>query len=265
MIEAKDIHLSLEMAREELSKRWNNAALKKAIETELGVHLLPNFTDKPRAVLTRQLCSPDNGFVFFYQCAKYINASPFAWEFHGDTFVHFNEEKKGLGRLRVVLEDGSKATVDIMNFHAAERKQLAEISTKTGEKLVDFHHSLFKLSGHDIEKRNNTLWFRNLGRASDYYYYLLLHFVAHGVLFVNIESPEGDDSDANFIRNVIYPAILRIENNFGIKPIFSRLYPEAESQSADEDFFWWCYPPLTNAHLVSYARSNNLPIKIIKA
>ena len=90
------LYIPLEEARKELHKRWANAELKKQIEAELGDRLLPAFNDKPRAVLPRQLSSPDNGFAFFYQGAKYINASPYCWEFHGDIFVHINDEKKGL-------------------------------------------------------------------------------------------------------------------------------------------------------------------------
>jgi len=57
----KDIHLSLDEAREELKKRWNNAELKKAIEEELGDNFMPQFAEYPRGVLARQLSTPDNG------------------------------------------------------------------------------------------------------------------------------------------------------------------------------------------------------------
>jgi hypothetical protein len=261
MFKIDNIHLSLDDARKELVERWNNVELKNAIELELGEHLLSDFNDKPRAVLTRQICSPDNGFVFFYQCAKYIHAEPFAWEFHGDTFVHFNEEKKGLGRFRVLQNNDRKSTIDIIDFHEAERKKLNEINLKSGQNLVDFHHSLFELLNCDIKKCDNTNWFKRLGRASDYYYYLLLHFVVHGVLFVNMESPEGDENDASFMQNVISPAISKIEEKFGVKPLICRLYPNPETQSEEEDFFWWCYPPKINDFMISYAEKNNLPFK----
>jgi len=262
MVKDGEIHLSLDEARDELAKRWENVELKRAIEVELGEHLLADFNDKPRAVLTRQLCSPDNGLDFFIRRAKYINASPFGWEFHGDTFVHFNEEKKGLSRLRVLLGVGVKATIDIFDFHKAERKALGEIALNTGEKLVDFHHALLNLSQFKIETRDNTLWFKQLGHASDYYYCLLLHFVAHGVLFTNFEFFEDDGSESVFMRDVVNPAIEKIEKKFGMKPMFVRMY--SQNQDDDEDFYWWSYPKAENDYIVDYAQKNKLKIKNIK-
>jgi hypothetical protein len=98
--------VSLDEARVELNRRWHDVALRKRVEAELGDKFLPDFAARPRANSFRQLCSPDNGFAFFYQCAKYLNAEPLISEFHGDLFVNMNEEKKGLGRLRVTQADG---------------------------------------------------------------------------------------------------------------------------------------------------------------
>ena len=123
----------------------------------------------------------------FTNSTKYINAVPLILEFHGDLFVHVNEEKKGLGRLRVLQEDGSKATMDIMNYNDNGKKPLHECLLKSGENLVDFHHKLLA----QVVLLDNTEWFRAIGRASDYYYPTLLHCVAHGII---IESflDEGD-------------------------------------------------------------------------
>ncbi|MCX5894412.1 MAG: hypothetical protein NTZ51_01070 [Proteobacteria bacterium] len=206
------LYLSLDEAREELHKRWANAELKNQIEAELGDMFMPQFKDEPRGVSFRQVCSPDNGFVFFYQCAKYVGVSPLVLEFHDDLFVHFNEEKKGLGRLRITLEDGERAMVDIMDFHAAEKKSLKEVKIKTGESLVGFHHNLFRVSGYDIELCENSKWFNDIGKAKKYYYYLLLHFIAHGFISENLF--EGDDKTAKFRDDIMLPAIKEIRGKF---------------------------------------------------
>jgi hypothetical protein len=255
-----NIYVSLDEAREEIKKRWNNPDLRKKIEAELGNKFLPQFSEKPRAVLTKQVCVADNGFLFFYYCAKYINAEPLAWEDDEDIFVSFNEEKKGLGRLRVVLEDGTPAMVDIMDFHANEKKKLGECILKTGEKLVDFHHNLFKSCKYDLEIYNDPSWRNGIYDVSQYYYLTILHFVAHGILF-DVFQTEEDEGENRFTSEVVLPAIQKVQDKFGLKPLIFRMYPK--NQTKEEDFFWWCYPPGVNGYIIDWARKNGLDFKEI--
>ena len=210
MYEPIKIHISHDEARAELKKRWNNAELKSAIEKELGGNFIPLFATKPRVVLSRHVITPDNGLSLFFQGAKYVGGIPLVSEFNDDIFVSINEEKKGLGRLRVTIEDGIKATVDVMDFHANEKKKLGDCVLKVGGRLVDFHHDLFNVSGYNIDILDNSKWFTSIGRATNYYYPFFLHFVAHGVLFENVESYEENDGGAPFIRDVTTPAIQKI-------------------------------------------------------
>jgi len=254
-----NIHLSLDEAREELKKRWENVELRHAIEAELGENFMPQFADCQLGISFRQVCSPDNGFMFFYQCSKYINVKPTILEYHDDMFVHFNEEKKGLGRLRVTLENGEKSTVDIMNFHENEKKPLGECVLKSGEKLVDFHHNLFEVTKYKPDFIENSAWFHKIGHASEYYYYLLLHFVAHGVLFETLD--EGDEKELGFSDNIMAPAILKIKEKYGINPMITKSYPT--NQNDVEDFYWWSYPQETNDFIVDYAKNEGLLFKKI--
>ncbi|MFA6159465.1 MAG: hypothetical protein WC678_00025 [Parcubacteria group bacterium] len=255
---AENIYVSLDEAREEIRKRWNDVELRKKVEEELGDNFMPEFKDNPRAVLFRQICPADNGFEFFFYSGKYIKAEPLILEYHDDMFVSFNEEKKGLGRLRVRLNDGSPAMIDIMNFHENEKKKLGECVLKTGEKLVDFHHNLFNISMHRVDCIENSNWFHNIGDASRYYYYVLLHFVAHGVLFDVFQSEEDEAEDV-FTREIVLPTIEKIKQKFNIKPLIIRLYPS--NQSTEEDFYWWCYPPVVNKYIIDYAEKHELPLK----
>jgi hypothetical protein len=259
MIESKDIHLSLDEARAELNKRWNNAELKSAIEKELGENFMPQFSERPRLVSFRQICTPDNGFTFLYQCAKYIGGVPLITEYHDDIFVSFNEDKKGWGRLRLTMEDGSKAMVDIMDFHANEKKKLGECVLKTGENLIDFHHKLIEISGYAPEIIDNSKWLRKFGHPADYYYPFILHLVAHGVWFENIEPYNEDGSDHPFIKNITNPTIQKIKDKFGLNPLVVRVYPL--NQNAEEDFYWWSYPKNVNDWIVEYAKKDNLTFK----
>ena len=120
-------YFSLDEAREEIKKRWNDVELKKKVEEELGKNFIPFFnSSKPRSILFRQLISPDNGFYFFCQESKYIDTKPTIAEYLDDTFVSFNEEKKGYGRLCI-----NDKYLDIIDFHASEKMAIKDIVTKT--------------------------------------------------------------------------------------------------------------------------------------
>jgi len=129
------IYVSLDEARDQLKQRLRDVELKAKVNEALGRNLLPHFNDVPRSVLFRQVCPADNGLEFFFYAAKYVNTEPLVLEYPDDMFTHINEEKKGLGRLRVTLEDGTRATVDIMSFHENERRKLGECILKSGDKL----------------------------------------------------------------------------------------------------------------------------------
>ncbi len=107
-----NLYVSLDEAREELHKRWQDEELKQAIESELGETFWPQFKDKPRGYIGRHLPSPNNGFIFFLKCSYYVGAFPLSNEYLEDMFVSLNEEKKGLGRLRVWNDNGIRYFFD---------------------------------------------------------------------------------------------------------------------------------------------------------
>ena len=242
-------YYSLDEAREEIKKRWNDVELKKKIEEELGQNFIPFFnSDKPRSVLFRQLISPDNGFCFFYQESKYIDVKPTVTEFLDDIFVSFNEEKKGYGRLHT-----NDSYIDIIDFHASEKMPIKNIVTKNGENLVDFHHNLIKVSGLDVDIFDVSEWFKSIGKAKDYYYPFLLHYLAHGVLFESFILDEDDEKEYAFTKNVVLPALEKIREKFSLDPIIIKMYPD--NQTVEEDKFWWSYPKIIENVLL---KINNL-------
>lgn len=260
---AKDnIYVSLDEAREEIKKRWNDEALRKKIEDELGSNFMPSFRDMPRSVIGKPLASPDNGFMFFVQCAHYINTTPLFLEYLNDTFITINKEKAGLGRLRVWLKENPKALIDMVDFKVSDKKKISEVVMKNNEKLVNFHHKLIKISEYNIETDDMTSWACRFNGPSDYYYPYLLHFIAHGVLFENFQISEDEREDV-FTNSIIMPTIKRITRKFGLKPLIIRLYPK--QQTEEEDFYWWCYPPSINNYIVNYAKKNNFSFRHLKS
>lgn len=252
------IYFSLDDARSELAARRQDKQLMKRIEADLGGQKWPIFKDKPMGVLTKYLPSPDNSLTFFIQMARYIGVVPVVLEFLGDKFVLMNEEKKGLGRLRVFSPNGDKFAVDIVDFKSNENRKINEVVTKTGESIVDFHHGLLKEFGCDVELEDSTAWLREPGKKIDYYKYLL-NFLVHGVLFEYYT--EEDENEKIFVRDVFFPSLEKIYQIYGLRPLIVRLYPE--NQDEEEDFYWWSYPLNINNYILEYAQKNQLSLKKI--
>jgi hypothetical protein len=251
-----NLYLTLDEARTELSRRWNDLELRNAIECDLGPQFVEEFRSLPHGVISCQLISPDNGLSLFFYLSSYVGTNAFAWEFHGDVFSRSSAEKQGLGRLRVTL-GSSKMLIHLISFSASKRKQISDVTTFAGETLVAFHHRLMDLSGLDVERRDMTDWYKDIGKPADYYYPFLKHFVAHGVLFEVFDVERAQEE--SFTSRVVIPAFQRIKAEYGLAPMVCRLYPE--NQTDNEDFYWFGYPSHINEYLIRYAREQQFPIE----
>lgn len=252
-----DIYVSLAEARALIKARWADEALRKKVEERLSGHLWPELARQSRAVLWRCLPSPDNGFTFFLQSARWIGCEPFLPSYVEDKFVHMNDEKKGLARLSLTTADGEKVNADILDWQKGQGLPMNEVRICSGETLADFHLGLFDVAGYSVERRDLSGWWKSSKLAHNYYYYLQ-HFIAHGVLFEAIL--EGEDARHDeFTCAVVYPNLERILSEYGLKPLIVQLYPN--DQTLEEDFYWWSYPPHVNAYLLDYVQKNNCRIK----
>lgn len=254
-----DIYISLDDARREVRRRWADVDLRRRVAAVLGDNFWPEFTTRPRGLFWPHIASPGNGFTFFVQCANYVGTEPLVWEYLADKFVPQNDEKHGLGRLRIDFPNGEKGIIDLVDFNLWQGKPMNKVLARTGENLVDFHHRLLSLSGYRIEVKDQTAWWKSYASPSEYYIPYLAHFVAHGILFDAFDDGDDDRLD-DFTREVIYPAIRCVTESFGRKPLIVRLFPV--NQSVAEDFYWWSYPPPINHYLVNYAKEENLPVKL---
>jgi hypothetical protein len=262
-VKKNNIYLSLDNARSEIEKRWGDEKLKKKIESVLigkGGMIKVFLNCKPQSVIWRSMLSPDNGFDFYYQSSNYLGCGVAPMEYLDDKFVTINEEKKALSKIRLNLENNKKGYVELVEYNNQEGKSLQDIVLKNGGRLHEFHQNLFRRNYDNLIITDISQWCKNIGNAKDYYYYYLLHFICHGVLF-ECFSLEIDSEDV-FTNEVIIPAIERIENDFGIKPLIVRLYPE--NQTKDEDFYWFSYPKSINDDIVNFAYNQKYLIKEYK-
>jgi hypothetical protein len=191
------------------------------------------------------------------QAARWVGLEQFLPSYIQDKFVHLNDEKKGLARLSLTAA-GLKVTADILDWQTSQGSPMNEVRIRSRETLAEFHLRLFDVAGYSVETRDLSEWFKSRKPACNYYYYLLQHFIAHGVYFEAIL--EGEDARHDeFTNSVIYPNLERIQSEYGLKPLIVQLYPP--DQTPEEDFYWFSYPPHVNDYLVKWALENNLPLK----
>jgi hypothetical protein len=239
-----NIYTSLDEAKIEIQKRWKNKELKEKVTKYLGE--IPSFfCDEPRAIIFRNIVTPDHELLYFLELADKIELKASGLEFMEDNFCTRNADKLCLGKMaffekRNKVEDIVMHYTKVIDLMKNDNKKFSEIKTLGGEKLVDFHHRLLAQSrAKRIEMYDMSQWIaENGGHAREYYKRILAFFICHGVLF---ESFVTDDSEEVFERDVTLPAIQEIEKLFGVKPLMVQLLPNTE------DRYWWCYPKETES------------------
>jgi len=257
------IYYSLDEAAEEIKKRWNDLELKCKVENFLSSNFLPGLSkDTQRAVYAKSVVSPHNSYDFFYLSAKYLNLKPLLAEYTKDIFTGISDEKLLLTRLRLVGDGGVCEVADIVDYKMYHEKMFPEVMVVTGEKLIDFHHNLFKLSQYsDCEMVDMSDYFQSYGKPKDFYPYYLANFICHGVLFEKFDA-NPKSRELKFTNNVALPAINFLKEKFGVGPVIVNLY--SNDSTGAENIFWGCYNKSINDFLIDYTKKNDCPIREIK-
>jgi len=218
---------------------WNDKELRKKVEEYLG-EIPEFFQQEPRAVLFRNIASPDLEFLYWLDMAKTNGLSPLVLTYNDDKFCTRNSDKLGLCRLNIFEKRNKNGDClmhykKIVNLKSQDNKKFSEIHTLDGKSLLDFHKKLLMNSdGKDVEVVDMSAWIeKSGGKAVEYYKKFFAFFIYHGILFENFVT---DDSESEFEKAVILPAKDEVEKFFGIKPLIVPLAPDPE------DVYWWCYP-----------------------
>lgn len=235
------IYFSLEEAREEMKKRWNNKELRKKVEESLKGDLPDILKSGPRAVISRHVMSPNFELLNFLRATKEMKFDPVGFEYLNDKFVTKNEDKYYLGKMFFYEGLGKKggvktSSIKIVDFDSFDGKKILDGKTLSGENFVSVHHTLVSsvLSLENIVDMSEY-YARNGGHASRYYKYILSLFISHGVLFENFLL-NGFYTDLT--RDIFLPAYKQICVEFGVKPLIVRLVPGER----EEDIYWRQYP-----------------------
>lgn len=252
-----DLYTSLEEAKEEIWRRWNDRALREKVAAFVG-NIPDHLLNEPRAVLDKNIAT------FNIECSRFIalaaqsSLSPIIWEYLDDKFVDCNADKLGLGKM-AFLQGRNRNNQPIIKYQTVIRvedcngNQLRDIETLWGESFVRFHHHLLTQSPFDGDLFDCSAWFAlKGGRAKEYYSYFLALFICHGILFENFIAEKGNGEEY-FSKTIVIPAFRSVLDHFGLKPLIVPLVPHSEAA----DKFWRCYPPeLESIVLHTLARKN---------
>lgn len=233
-------YTTLENAKVEVWKRWNEKSLKNRVEEYLDNDIPEAFANEPRAVLFRNIASPDFEFLYFLKLSKKIGLRPLILEYLDDKFSTRNADKLCLAKMAIFEKKNSKGESiicyrKVIDIKANDNKRFIDIKTVTNKKLVDFHHDLVSnIASEDVDSYDMSEWImRHGGNANAYYKQFLALFICHGILFENFVT---NASEADFERKTIIPAIDSVKNIFSAAPIASPL------ASDPTDMYWWSYP-----------------------
>jgi hypothetical protein len=207
--------------------------------------------NKPLGVLSRSIASPNYEQLHFLHICRKYNLQPVILEYNGK-FVTFNKEKFYSARMHFseTPTDPTTHKQDLIYINENQGKNMHDISTKWGEKLIDFHHSLFKqIDNVDTPIIINfTDWFNSVRYLDKkYYFYFLSLFLKNAVLFDNYDL--GDKREFDFTVEKIIPSLNEVVDQFQCKPLIFPLVPFEQ----EENYAWLGYPihlrPVVLSHL----------------
>ena len=235
-----DAYSTPEEVLAELAKRWANPELSKEIAAFLGGHVLPPLAERPRAILARNLATPDNEFNEFAAQSRALGLSPLLLEYSGDRFTTLNRGKMSLVKLAFHhgMDKNGAARVThlrvVDDANACQKQPIKEMRTRWGEPLANFHRRLLR-GFHATEVHDSTEWFRQAGDGARVFYpKLLASFSLRHVLFENF----GPGREERFFHDVVRPSLEWVRQRFGLKPLLLPVAPADEMA----DVFWWSYP-----------------------
>lgn len=239
-----EMYTSLEDAKEEVWRRWNDRELRKKVELFLHGDMPEFLNEAPKAYLAKHVVSPNFNFFYYLESAKKINLELAMPEYRDDKFVSLNKDKYHLGKMFFSSGKGEQSDIQletrsVLDFKLSDGKKFREIRTVKGGEFIDFHHQLTEALVPGSIKRifDISEWIeRNGSSPKNFYLHFFSLFICNAVLFENFISKKGGYDEFN--RKVVIPNFNKIKDIFGVKPLIVQTVPfEIEC-----DPFLWYYP-----------------------
>jgi hypothetical protein len=240
----KFVYTPLNEAMQELKKRQKNEELKNKISRSLNNNLPTSLQNSPRAILFRQIATPNYETRLFMKTTESMGLNPLFWEYYEDKFVSNNEVKYHLGKLNFFKGVGKKGGLklenkNIIDFNSCNGKKLCRVKTIFDESLISFHHRFFEKTYKKLPPDyffDASDWFKTHGgNAANYYKNYLSLFVANAIEFENFML---DEKELSFTKELFLPAFCQVIKEFGVKPLIVALEPT----NIETSELWMCYP-----------------------
>ena len=229
----------------ELHRRREDPGLTRVVEEYIGI-MPDNLPNEPFTALCRQVATGRGEDIAFADLSHRIGLVPFWPTYVEDRFTTRNPDKVKLCKLSI--EDpkqpegySNRKVVKRMDLYDGTAS-LAEVKTgcfRDGEQmsLPSLHQHLrsHALNGSAGNTADFSGWLIALAKrggivaelenaAKEYYPYYLALFVCHGVLVEDFSGgPNSGAGLANFVYEVVRPAVGRVRAVTGYEPIYVRL------------------------------------------
>ncbi len=198
----------------------------------------------PTAILARQVATPNYELLWFARQARRHGFRPLVIEHAGDRFTVHNPTKRALATLPVVVgrsRDGRAILrrQRIVEPEAAEGRRLDAVLTRTGERLLDYHHRKLRAvmgpAAPQVVDLRDVLP-EEATRPARYYVEFFKLLSGGAVLF---EDFVADEQTAGFFQGTVLPAWREAVAQTGRRPQIVRLGPGKRTSSPR----WIAYPP----------------------
>lgn len=248
------MYVSIEEAKSEVWRRWNNKELRRRVAEYLGGDIPRIFQKEPKGFLARFVATPNFEFCNFARLTSLLNISPVASEYLSDKFYSINPDKKSLGKIIIYRGENpftcrqrqEAKAYKILDLPKSEGTRFEHLDTAWGQNFVEFHHQLTRKWLNSVETLDMSAWLaRHGGHPEAFYPHLLALFVCHGVQFENYHQ-EG--REAKFTHDVVMPALKAVINHFGIHPLIVPVVPF----NSELDPAWSWYPSAVEADVQRY-------------
>ncbi len=237
----ENFYTPLEEAKKEIQRRWHDEELKKRVENYLG-DIPEIFQKRPKAVLFRNIATPDFEFQHMGDIAQDLGLKPLYLEYLSDKFCTRSLDKLYLGRMSFFhCRDKNNGCVvtkrKLFDLKENDGKTFKDVRTYSGENIIDFHHRLFRPLYPDVKVFDISRWIKAKGKnALENYPHFLSLFLRNAVLLeaYNLDSSE----ERNFAEKVIIPSFNKVLADFKLKPLVVKLFNKEEIR----DLYWYCHP-----------------------
>lgn len=211
-------------------------------ETSSFSDLIGPVEGRPRAILFRQVATPNYELRRFLRVCRRQGFDPVILRYHADKMSCHNLFKRSLIHpmfVKGVGKGGKPYFIKrpLLRIDAVDNHPMTEI-TLAGRSMPEFHDNLLRdaLEGLDIRTIDGSDWFGSYSRgARDYYIEIFLGLTAGLFLFEDFIT---DFKEQRFFGEVVRPAYEEASRMLGKSPAIVPLCPNRRMVSP----LWYAYP-----------------------